>query len=1461
MTVRDQATGTPREWRGVLDLAVGDLGMAHTPLRIELSARAEGALDGLHVGGTWLAEGSTRQVTASVEMYGLRRALLDPVLAELGLAGAGSIYGLRFHLQSNLEADEAGWKGPLGLRELALQADHQPAMILEELHAELTGSEAASWNADTLDVRGLQMQVARSADHRLRVASLQPARSEVADADPLPWLRAVQGTRLVAEDCQVLWTDATTEPEVRSTCRIGGRLGNLAWQRDGGLAPLALDLELAGAGLFERLAVQGTLQPGRNGSLSLTLGGEDVALAGLDPYLAPMGMRCDLRPGSLAGTVQADWTTADDATRWNVTARELAFESGDGPCRVHLLAVRDLTAAPGTVDVQSVEIDSALVHAGRSNLGWWHVPGLAFTTARNERDGARPPLDLSIASLKLGEVQLDLSDAFAREAAWQQTVRITRAEAGPLVSPAAGEAAEWDLGSWTLSVPGYADQVRASGQVQLAADRRMRQVAWQIEADGLEQEGLQPWLQRLGLEAELGGTNLALRGETIWHGAETSAPVDFELSDVRWSGADGERLGLAKAHLSGLRAEGEAWRADRFELQDPRLAVARLGDGRWQTAGVTWRSSTDPAGWWSAAHDRFGSVQIEGAAGRWSDLSGTEPLECDWQVSGGWQSGPAGHTVHGEASFHPGLRAASLDGTWAIDEQGSRFAGDLRVAGLDRPWLQPWLPAGLTCTEDEYSSSCRGEGELHPLADAGRSLRMEFENLQLAAGDRELLAAAQVRLEAPQLGASSGNRIERFEIEDLVGSLERLEDGGLWCAGATWNPVVDAASPAASGHWLDRLEQGNWVLGRQAITVKDWAFVDRSAAGAPAMHLVGSLTNLAEIDWSSREGRERPLELEAEGRLEPAAETWRAAVALAPFASRPLARLDWNVEGLRGRALDEWFGGGAGRASAAEIQGGAFRGRLQASLPLPAGENRWATARAAGFPLELAAADVVLEPNRISPPLVRCARLDLSAPLVDPWRGAWRIDRMHFDDVDLRTRRDRDGLHVLGLTLPRTQAPRAAGESAPERTIEALRMSGLDWDHSDETFEPAAPLPVRNGELEVLRWNLGGGPWTRPVRVHFTADAGEVRAPLRSAEESGSRGGDPLLETRSAYDRLELRGRLLGGEQLDGWLQVDVSALELAPLRGLFAPMGIEVGDGLLDGRNTLRFRDGELAVDARLTIDHLVARAESEARVQRDLGLPHELRQVLQDLRDADGRLDLPLRFELNQNAAGASQLATSAKRAFAQLASTEREVARPMEAVAPRLGDARYTVSFGPGSAQLDPAARAALLDWARQTKLAAGEPWELRAGLGSGDSDRTGALTSPPAEPLMELLRNLRLRKAALARKQVDAAALAQSTLLYGTEAEARAAREALRAVELARGETEEAINHVLDLLAPGAERGASRRAHTAEARLAQDRTQAVRDCLEQAGFDTSRWVVRPLADDAPVEAGGGSIRLWR
>ena len=336
------------------------------------------------------------------------------------------------------------------------------------------------------------------------------------------------------------------------------------------------------------------------------------------------------------------------------------------------------------------------------------------------------------------------------------------------------------------------------------------------------------------------------------------------------------------------------------------------------------------------------------------------------------------------------------------------------------------------------------------------------------------------------------------------------------------------------------------------------------------------------------------------------------------------------------------------------------------------------------------------------------------------------------------------------------------------------------------------------------------------------------------------------IEQRPLFDQLELSGRGVLHPLPQGWVRLQLGGLELPALRGPAAAAGVEIGDGLVDSDLRLRFRgeDG-LSIDSGTTFNYLSLSEPPGGPISSWLKLPAPLDTVLFVLRNERGEQKIPLNLRLGSGGLSPVEISRAVATTLGQLigdalsASPFRIIGGVLDLTGLGFGEPvelspdSIAVDFEPGQSSFASVAwdgMRPLIDAMRRDESIR---IVVQHELGGGDVARAERLANPSEAECLQLVERLRARKREVLRARDVLASDVRASWAVGRENEARAAGERLRALELELAQTESALDSVLALIRPGAERRRDKRTREACLALADVRLAAVRRALLSAG----------------------------
>lgn len=1017
---------------------------------------------------------------------------------------------------------------------------------------------------------------------------------------------------------------------------------------------------------------------------------------------------------------------------------------------------------------------------------------------------------------------------------------------------------------------------------------------------------------RLALELAVGpdGGPLDLRLTELALRAGGIERAGLDGLDVRGLVSRPEGLSVERIVVASPRLVAERDGAGALELLGLRLlppsATAEHSAGAELAAPPAPSTDGDEPGHGPAAPAsrlRIGDLLVVGAHLGWNDRSHDPPLATALEgrvALRDLELGPGAGTTRIElfATLDGSLDRFELSGEARLDPQD--FSSDLRVVleGLRAGTLGEYIPAQLGTNLRDGRLTARWMAQAGRAEQGGRRARLAVEELEFAErGGAPLLRLARLVLDAPRIDPGGGEvRLAELALEGLELEVRRRADGGFSLLGlelggapaseraadersteAAQAPAAAAGAapsrPALPEVWLERL-----ALGVERLRVVDEAHPD-----APPLDLRLVLESpRSQLVLSPEPESLAPLELRLVGHALPAVGEIRLDLRASPLAQEPELELELRLGGLSGAGLLALLPELAATVDGAGLEQGEFRARLAAELrarrrsPLEYDLD-------AGLGAELVLSEVALRPRPDAPVALGLESLRVDAALVRAARGEVHVREIEIVKPRLHARRSAQGLAVAGLVL----RPRAPGEAAPDRApdaapapparapapagevrIDRLVAHGIDVEFTDDSVEPALHLPLADLDLEVAGITTRALAEPVPIRFRASLAAGEV--PLASRV----RGAPPAL--RPAFGELATSGSLSLFPAPEGWVKLELFGFELANLRGLAAAAGVELTDGLYDARLDVRLA-GERGL--RVTLDNTFADlALSEAPngpIARLLSLPAPLEAVLFLLRNAAGEHRIPLRFGIGAEGPSVAGLTAAAVGTLSRViadavASSPLRVLGGVtnvtglggllgggEAAAEPLAD----LEFEPATSILGDRARAALEGLAGRLRSDRRLVLVLGSALGAEDVAHVERFANPAPEDVRSLAEGLRARRSALRAERAELAERTRAELAAGRAQAAEVAAARLGALDEDLGRLESALDELLDLLRPGAERRRERRTREAAAALADRRLAAAWELLVALGGPevVERIEVRrPRASDAP-RAGAGIVSL--
>lgn len=1068
------------------------------------------------------------------------------------------------------------------------------------------------------------------------------------------------------------------------------------------------------------------------------------------------------------------------------------------------------------------------------------------------------------------------------------------------------------------SVADVAESIDVAARLSIAPDRSSLRCEGTLASAGVTARALGPRLRSAGIDvAGLDAASRARFDASLSRGDAGDVALAASLTDTGFSQAGEDVVTLASLAVSDARFGPLGTRIGAIEGGVAAVRLARDADGALRIGGVRIPSrgesapaaaaageppSAEPppaaAPATSFAIDRIG---LESLAIEWSDaLAGTaEPVPLSASIGGhveGVRLGARG--LEAPAQFSVAIAAPGVAesivfrGTANFANGGAEAAFRAEGTGLRPGALSPYLPPGISSAVADGRLRAEVAASAGPATDGG--FRVEFAATALdwreAGADDPLFAFDRLALRAPRVDPRAGGAIlvEEMSLTGLAAEVFRHASGGSTIGGLRFEPPA-AAAPAPPA---DPGEPGTGAAPRPAsptpAPLPPRVSVERFEIGLARLSLdaegrePGAPPIVASLGLAAVE----PIDLFAPGddvaaesvvlRLDGSApslfESARIDLSLDPFEDRPSADVTVLVSGIDGSGLAALAPGLAGRIDAAGLDSGEFRARARAELVFPRRGPLDFTLRD-GFGAELDVSECDLRSAPGGPVLAGVDELEVVLQRYSPRTGDVHVRSIRVETPRGSVVREEAGFRAMGLLFkpppaaaadapsPDTGVPVPSPEAAPrapEFRVDSVQSSGVEFSFTDSTVSPPLVVPVSELDVDVRGYSTRAAETNRAVSFSLSASAGP------SALPNGE---------RRAFDEIAVSGRVVPSAEPTGYVRMNVSALELMCLAAEASRSGVTIGGGVLDASAAIRFKGKKgTAVESRLVFDSLSLEEGADGPISRILKLPASLDTVLFLLRDANEQQQFTFDFEVPPGGIGTGRVLTHA-------------LAKLSEAIAKAVANSPFRVTgvvtnllgvtggepdlplptvsaeFAPGDAALGPAQRESLAEIVERLDDDGEVTVVLRHEIGKDDWAMAEERANPPASTAAEIATRLRRQRAALSREQAEGAALVRTLFAAGRGEEAEKAAASVREIEERAGECEAALESVLSLLSPRADRRRAQRTRAACVDLGDARLRAVRDALLASGVSEieERVTVRPARGGPVLESGPGRVAL--
>ncbi|HEY7091094.1 MAG TPA: DUF748 domain-containing protein [Tepidisphaeraceae bacterium] len=1312
--------------------------------------------------------------------------------------------------------------------------------------------------------------------------------------------------------------------------------------------PVDITGHMSAPGISKAIELSAQVEPfADKKTLKLSINANGINPEALKPYLDAAGFESELHAGVFTAEVNGDVTTQPDG-RISADGQLTKLRFTDGSAELLAMSDVKLRGAgfdpkSGLVRVDSIDISGPGFYARRDAGGQISVLGLRTkpptphanvpTTAPTTAVAAsRTTSTIQLPRLQIGRFSWkDLKLTFDDEQIVPKTT-ITVADAGVelddlLIDPTGktDQAKEGKLKAW-LSAPGIVENGSIEGTLtpQLGGFTTDLQIA----AKGVTANALKPYLAPLGVEPLLRDGQVAAHAKVNLAQIDNGIGASVALDNVKYLDGDQELAGVDSLQLNDVKLMPDGLSVEKVQIDKPRGSVTRDGQGLFSAGGIKLLSTTRPAAVATAPPTTQTVAQasqpfvatvkqfvLNDASLKWSDqlVSGgvNTSANVSAQVDGltvGRQADPAPFKLH--LTVPGSVQQLDVAGklTTAPDTQGI----DMEVTGqgLAAGPLAAYVPPGQQVSLQD--------GRLHALVTAtvskhpegGEAAKVLVRDVKFSDGPD---GAALLKLDSFTANASRVDpekviAIDEISLNGLEADVHQAADGSTRAFGITMGPAPTSQQPAATTAPVAVVP----TTGPSATEGKDVATLVAAARKPPPLVTVEKLDlnvtrlslhndaqpeaapvtlanlnvkNVGRIEVGGPEAQSRPpAEVQVSGKIEPLVDSFNLDTKVVPFAQQPSANITLSASGIQGDGLTKLVPSLKQHLDGAAMTDGRFqtkvellgkfarRGPVEYDLTKP-------------FDVELTVSGTEFRSSPDSPVLAGLEGMHAEAVHVEPETGAVRIKTLELTKPIGNAWRDKDGLHVAGLTIklpesgksttepatPTEQAQLASASSAPPTTtpasakpsaemrIDRLIISGLDFHIEDRAVDPPMVVPLNGLDVEVRDLSNMALYENRPIQ--FSAVVTSGKAPLPSVKPNAGTGD---IDERELFSQIAATGKLSLYPETSGWAKTSVNGFEMVSLRGLAHEEQITLGKGVFDGNFDLRFPgDGSIDTKSKLVITDLQITEPPGGTLQKTLALPGPLDAVIKALQDPDESITVPLNVAIKQgqlSGVGGAAVGAFSSIVVTAMASAPVKMLGLGNSGKPAGEEQPVALPFDPGVTVLNDSERQTLDQLITRMQKDKNVQVTLRHELGGGDVGRAETRANPDPQECLNLAYRLRSRKMELLAERAQLAGQVRGMIASSPASNASQQVARLRALDTEIAQTDDALDKVYDMLRPGAQRQAARRTRSASLELAQDRLDLVKAYLlaSRVPDATTRVAaVNPTFTAPETPDGGGKV----
>ncbi len=1473
------------ERRFDFNLRLSNFGSEKHRTRFGITISSPPIIDQVRFEWTAWVRDETLEMDFEAKVRGYRPERIVPYLALVGLKPVGRNYNFGFKGKIRTASAEDGHEAWFDLDDLVLEVDGEETLALDRLSITADAVDLDSAHVSLVEMEGGRALARRLPSGDLCVAGMklvpiahEPVEPEKKRGHPFD----VSVDRVLLSNFKASFIDESITP----SNALALALVELSIDDIRKGQPLTLRGRFRADGLANTVELNGTADLfAAEKRVDLQLAVDGIAPRALEPYLRQAGLESRLSDGDFSCNLSA---ALGEGGAMDLAVTKIRYADGEDLFLLEKLEVSKarFDAASNVLKIDSIDVEGQMINVQREASGSLAALGFALTgkPAASSPGVAKasPPPRVEIARLSWRDNRIHFVD----QAAGSLSLEGLTMEASDLVVDLAVGAAPAPPGKveMRMAIPGLAEQITLSGTLQLWPEGLAAEL--ELDGTGLNGTAAAPFLEAVGLSPRFvdASLHLGLRSSVAMTG--TGLNVDLELEKVALRESGEELAGLDRMKISGFAMSAEKIHVAAVEIIGPRIKAGRDGEGVFHAAGVgilmqpkSTEVETHPG---RAPVIELGWLGIENAILSWNDRAATPPVEVSF-VSNvslenlGFRDGPADFSV--SLTVPETGKTITAKGNLYISPNAQRVNLEVDAQGLSAGPLAAYLPPGMRCTLEEGRFHAKLEAEAGKHPEGGLHASLAVTDVTYVDGT-PLLKLDAARATVTRLDLDSGVvAMGELSVAGLETAVEKTEGGAMRLLGIEIRPVTapeepeeDVTPPPVEKRPAPR-KLPLVTLDKLDLNLRKLTVLDRTQPGpqAPLLSDVRLLSKRPiELLGDQPESRP-PVELALQGSIDPLVDSFHVGIQASPFASPALLKVAFDVKGISGEGVTRIYPALSETIDGTHLTDGRLSGAMELALN--------ATRRGAldfkamkKFGLDLVVKAMAFRNGENGEVLAGLEELLVDVDEVDMESGDIHIRTVELIKPRALVSKEEDGLHVLDLVvnLPEPQPQvetkaEAPMEEGPDIRVDRIWISGIDFTIRDRTSEPNMIVPLTDLDFEVEGFTTRAVTEPKPIRFNMLVSAGSVPIPISDEE-------------RPLFEEIMASGKIVLYPKLEGWLKTGVSALEVTGFRGPARASGVELNEGVFDAGVDVRFQEnGRMSTSARFLFTDLSLSEPDDGPITRFLKLPASLDTVLFVLRDEDGAIEIPLDFEMSEEGLGAAQITTMAVTTLSLLIAdavmnTPFRVVGTVSSLGSLVlgGDDEeeektagdpVVLAFEPGTVVPASASR-------KELKLLAGRMEDeddlvltLRHELGGGDLEEAYLRANPSPEDCHYLIIRLKARRIELLSDRAEVASRARAAYASGFESECSAQTQRLQEIDRELGLVEQSLDRVLELMRPGAERQAIRRARDACIAIGSARLKAVLEAMKEAGVedaDERIRITRPRYHETGG-SGGGVVTL--